>query len=152
MQFELSRDFALVREIVTHPAIYEHSGDDFAPPRESWQPSRSAAIWYVLVRDGDDLLGLFAFNPLNAVCFNTHICLLPNAWGERAREAGREVVRWMWEHSPAVRLIGIVPEYNRLALRLARACGFEQFGVNRRSHLKDGELHDEIFLGVSKWV
>ena len=49
-----------------------------------------------------------------------------------------------------LRLTGSIPEYNRLAIRFARASGWKQFGVNEKSHMKNGQLHDQILFGISK--
>jgi RimJ/RimL family protein N-acetyltransferase len=108
------------------------------------------AILYLLVRDGDELLGMFMLAPHNAICYEIHTCLLPNGWGPRARRAARRCIEWMWANTPCRRLITHVPQYNRLALRFALDAGMRIYGCNRQSWLKDGAIHDQICLGLSK--
>lgn len=143
-------DYELIRSIVTHPKIYPFISDDFSPPREEFKPVEHASIWYVLVRDGEELLGAFAFMPANSVCLEVHTFLTPNAWGSRAEEAGHGVILWMWQNSPCRRIITNVPKWNTLALRFALRAGLEQFGINELSYMKHGTLHDQILLGISK--
>jgi hypothetical protein len=43
-----------------------------------------------------------------------------------------------------------VPANNRLALSFAKSCGMTEYGLNPQSFLKDGQLYDQVLLGVSK--
>jgi len=150
MTFERTFDYELVREIITNPAIYPHVSDDGSPPAKDFRAIESEVVWYVLVKDGKELLGCFTFVPQNAVCYEVHTCLLPVSWGERAKEAAKGVKEWMFRHSPAMRIVTVVPENNSLALHFAKSAGMETFGVNPQSFMKGGHLYDQILLGVSK--
>lgn len=108
------------------------------------------AIWHVLARENDELLGLFSFYPSNSICWRAHLCLLPNSWGFPARRAGKGVIRWLFENSPCLKITGEIPIFNTLALRYVRSLGFEEMGTNHDSFLKDGQLYDQILLGLSK--
>lgn len=150
MTFERTTDYMLIKAIITHPRIWEHATDDFSPSVEDWQPAQSELVWYVLVKDGDEVLGLFMLVHENAICWKVHTCLLPSAWGKRARQAAREGSQWVFQNSKCKRLITDVPEYNVLALRFATIGGMTQFGVNPKSYQKNGVLHDVYMLGISK--
>ncbi len=152
MTFERTQDLVLVREVLTHPRIYRAMTDDSCPPREQYEPLEHPAVWYVRVREADELLGLFVFVPQTGICFEVHTCLLPEAWGEKAREACRGVREWMWRNSPCRRIVTSVPAYNRLALKLSLDAGLEQYGVNPRAFQKGGKLWDVHLLGISKEV
>jgi len=86
IRFERSTDYALIRSIITTPAVFRHLTDDNSPSAEDYQPIEHEAIWYVIVRDSycgdEELLGLWMFHPLNSICWEVHTALLPNAWGE----------------------------------------------------------------------
>lgn len=148
MTFERTTDYALVREIATHPRVFPFISDDYTPA--DWKPIESEAVWYVLVRYGEELLGMWTFTPQNAICWEVHTCLLPNSWGEKAKVAAREMAEWIWANTGCLRLITNVPEYNRLALKFAKEAGMEEFGRNPKSYMKTGILHDQILLGMSK--
>ncbi len=150
MTFERTSDYELVREIVTNPLTYDHVSDDGSPSREEYRPIESDSIWYMLVKDEDEMLGCFIFVPQNVACYEVHTCLLPTAWGSRAHTAAIGVREWMFQHSPAMRIVTNVPENNRLALHFAKHAGLEMYGVNQKSYLKGGVLYDQIMLGVSK--
>ena len=150
MTFERTFDYELVRQIVTNPAIYDHITDDGSPSADKFEPIKSEAVWYVLVKDNTEVLGCFTFIPQNLVCYEVHTCLLPNAWGDRAHHASLQVREWMFSHSNAQRIVTNVPENNRLALRFAKTAGLQQYGVNPKSYMKHGHLYDQVLLGVSK--
>jgi RimJ/RimL family protein N-acetyltransferase len=141
-----------VRVILTHPKIYPLIGDDFAPDREQFKANEDPRIWYVLALDDDNSNGgLFTFLPDSNVCWQVHVSMLPEFWGEKAKQAGAEIVPWIWERTPCRRIIASVPIINRLALRYGvKVMGLQPFGVNKASFLKNGQMWDQVLLGVSK--
>lgn len=149
MTFERSFDYELIRAVITQPEIYKFISDDGSPPREEYRPVESEAVWYVVVWDGNELLGLFMLVPENTVCWQIHTCLLPDAWGFRAQEAAKLLPAWIWEHTPCRRIVTNVPAPNRLALHFAVRAGMKIYGVNQASYLKHGVLCDQVCLGLS---
>lgn len=148
--FERTRDWPTIKRIVTHAKIYSAVSDDFSPLPDKWEPIQDESLWYVLVRDDEELIGMWMFQARNVICWDVHTCLLPSAWGPKAREAVHGMVQWIWDNTCCLRLITEVPAYNRLALNFAIAAGMEEFGRNPRSYMKYGRLHDVILLGMSK--
>lgn len=143
-------DTELIRETIAHPKLYQHLSDDGCPDAEDFTVKLVDSMYYMAACDGDRYLGLFLLHPHNYVCYEVHTCLLPEAWGGTAIECGKAVVRWVFDNTPCQRLITNVPKCNRLALRLARNAGMSEFGVNEKSFMKNGVLHDQIMLGISK--
>ncbi len=150
MTVDRTFDYELARSIITDPYIYDHVSDDNSPSAKEFQPVQSELMWYLIVRDEEEVLGCFLFVPQNSVCFEVHTCILPNALGSRAREAAQMAKEWMFTHSPAERIVTNVPETNILALKFAKAAGLKEYGLNPRSFLKHGLLLDQTMLGVSK--
>ena len=150
IELERTREWEAIKAVVTHPKVYLHVSDDFSPSAEAWEPIKDDTAWYVLVRDAEEVLGLWAFFPENAICWDVHTCLLPTAYGERARQAVNQVPDWIWQHTQCVRIVTKVPAYNRIALKFAKVAGMTEYGCNPRSYMKDGKLHDLILLGMSK--
>ncbi len=109
----------------------------------------NTAIWYVLAMDGEDLIGMWTFVPHNGVCWEVHTYLLPKHGFRRGREAARQMAEWIWRNTPCRRII-TVPRFNRVALEFARDAGMEEFAVNPRSFQKNGILHDQVLLGLSR--
>jgi RimJ/RimL family protein N-acetyltransferase len=149
--FERTRDFARVRAVLTDSTQYAMAGDDSAPPACEFRPNEDPRIIYIAVKhESGAVVGIVTLIPQNAVCFELHAALLRPLWGTRSREALRGAVEWAWRETPARRIVAAVPEYNRLAVKLAMQSGFEPFGWNRGAFLKGGQLHNVLHLGVSR--
>jgi hypothetical protein len=149
MRFERTRDMALVRSILTWPTLYDWHSDDGSPAREDYDPPESDAIWYILARDHETILGLWTLVRKNAIEYEVHMNLLPGHGYRRGRVAAREAIAWVWQNTPARRLIAAIPAYNRMAYRFALDAGFQMVGVDPKSVLKRGILYDQAVLGLS---
>ena len=79
-----------------------------------------------------------------------HICLSPNSWGDRAKQAGREIFDWVWNNTPFRRIIASVTEYNPRAVMFLLRSGMKAFGVNAKSVQKGGKMMDQTCFGISK--
>ena len=150
MKFERTHDIELVATIARHARIYPASSDDYSPPPHEWSPLQHESIWHILCWQNDELLGMFVCVPESAICWRFHVCLLPAAYGATSSEAMRQVTRWIFENTNCMRLVGSVPKYNTLACRLARLANWQQFGLNYKSYLKNGVLHDQLMFGISR--
>jgi len=150
--FTRSADYGIILSVMTHPKVWPHIIDDFSPAVAEFKPVKHPDIWYVLLHRNGLLLGLFMLVPHSVVLWEVHTCLLPTCWGDLAHKAAIELVQWLWDNTSCRRLITNVPAYNRLALAFAKSAGLEQFGLNERSFLKNGKMHDLHMLGVSKPV
>jgi len=147
---ERTREYSLLQRIVTAERIFERTADDFSPAPSEWLiPDREGLI-YLLARDGNQILGFCVFVPVNGVTYEVHVCFLRIAYGEKALASFARMLGWMWGATETQRIIGAVPEYNAAAIHFARRAGFEVFGVNQKSWLKHGRLHDQVMLGISR--
>lgn len=145
LTFERTQDFELVKQIITHPAIYEHMHSDGAPAPENFQVSEAG--WYFLVRDQGELLGLFICVPQTSVCWEIHTCLLPAARGKRAFRAYREGLAYLKAHTSCRKVIGNIPADNPGALAIALRSGCRAIGVNTKSISHGGRLLDQVIVG-----
>lgn len=150
MNIERTHDMALVRSIMSHPAIFPHIHDDSVT---ECAPIDHEGLYWMLVSDGEPA-GVFLVHAHNAVCFEMHTCLLPRIWGKDAACAAQLLLAWAFNDTQCKKMITAVPSYNRAALRFAKAGGMVQEGVNRASFLRNGELIDQIMLGITKqeWI
>ena len=140
-----------MRAILTDPGVYSHMTDDFAPEPEAFKVNRHPEIWYVLVLEGTELLGMFCFFPENRICWYAHVALFRGVAREVTWRAGREVVEWLWANTPCLRLIASVPACNRAAVRFGRrAMGLLAYGRNGASFMKGGTLWDQVLMGRSR--
>jgi hypothetical protein len=145
--FERTEDLVLVRALIAGDArVYDAATDDAAPERAAFAPVEHPAIWYVVASDADQLVGLYTLIPQNQVCWEIHAT---RTFGTATSAAARGIQRWIFDRTECRRIVASIPATNRVAIRQAKACGFVEFGRNQRSFLKNGELIDQVLLGVS---
>jgi len=152
MVIERTRDWQLIKRIVTDRSVYPKISDDRSPCADCWEPCKDEAMYYLLAKNKEDILGIFAVFQMNGVTFNVHTCLLPHSYGEKAARAAKELIDWVFSNLDCRRLVTEVPEFNKLALRFAQHAGMEKYGFNPGSYLKNGHLYGITLLGLSKEV
>lgn len=148
MKVERTFDAEIIKRCVTHPSVWPQVHDDMGCSREDYTPITIPEIYWIMVKD-ETPKGVFLLHPHNGVCYEVHTCLLPEVWG-KTTECTALAMAWIFENTPCQRLITNVPAYNKLALRLAERTGMKRFGINEKSYLKNGILHDQFMLGISK--
>lgn len=142
-----TEDEMLIASILTHPTILPHITDDGTTSLTSFiNPN----LFWIAIYDDKELLGMFLSHPHNTVTYESHTCLLPNAYGTRSVQAAHTYMDWMFKWTACEKLITNVPEYNKLAIRFARKVGGVLEGCNRKSFLKNGTLMDQYVYGITK--
>lgn len=151
MTVQIVRTFnaELIRLIVTHPAIWDAVSDD-GVQKEQYNAPVADSVYWLLVLDGEEILGAYFLHPHNHVTYEIHTCLLPNSWGEKAKKAAQLVLSWVFSNTICLKVITHVPENNVLALRYAKRAGLQEEGINRASFLKNGKLLNQTLLGITK--
>ena len=145
-----SYDYELIRRIMTDPQVYDGARDDHAPARDKFFPQENDLILYLLASKDNDTFGLFVVAPQTLTCWEIHTRMLPRAWGKYSVDAGKAVIQWIFQNTVCERLVSNVPAFHRAGLIYSLKCGLTPFGLNPRSFRKDGKLHDQTLVGISK--
>ncbi len=141
-----TRDMHIVRDIMLHPKVWPYLHDDGL---DDFHPTDEEHIYWMLVRD-ESPAGVFMVYAHNSICYEMHTAILPRIWGSEAAHAAQLLLAWAFSEMPCQKMITSVPSYNRMALRFAKQGGMTVEGTNRFSYLKNGVLHDQILLGITK--
>lgn len=145
--YEQTEDENFINHCLTHPAAWRMGSDDSlsgANPRLFF--AQIDGILYIKAGE----YGLLILKPMNYISFDVHVALLPEARG-KAVDICNGAMQWVFEHSArSLRLTASIPEYNKLAIRLAYKIGMEFIGINKLSFQKDGKLFDQHLFGISK--
>lgn len=146
MTFSITTDLALVRSILTNDKCYRRMANDAAPDIDEFRIGQRQDIRYVLAKQGKpEALFLLCDWQADPETAEVHFCFLPCAWGH-AWAIADAFLQWVWRATPLNRLIGFVPSYNRLALRLARSVGFTGNGKIYNAGSKHGKPYDLLML------
>lgn len=145
--FERTRDYGLVRSIITHPAVFRATLlSDGTPAREEFVVPEDEGIWYVIAKEAGAPIGLYVFRPLNAFESSVHMALLPCAWGKRSRAVSLACAAWYAGQSGCELLAATVPAYNRLMHSLARRIGMTETAILPDSIRQRGQLCDQTIF------
>ena len=141
-------DAALIHFIATHPTVWPHISDD-GSDAGAYEPTLDPAVW-LLVKDEAQVLGTFMLHPLTGVCWQGHVCMLPWAYGKKAKQAFGLMVDWLFTNTDCVKLVGHIPADNQRAIAYAKRCGMVEEGINSASVMRSGNLTDMLYFGLKK--
>lgn len=139
ISFSTTTDYRMARSILTNAKVYRRMCNDSAPRSEDFVCGPRPGLTYVLAEEDALPVGLFLLSTEGQLpgSAQVHFCFIPEVWGNTYRIA-REFLEWVWRTSSLNRLVGPVPAYNGLALRLARSVGFRESGAPTQAVRKGG--------------
>jgi hypothetical protein len=142
-------DSDIIRAVYGSPGTWEAVSDDNTPPLEGIDLSTilSNPVMCVLIVDD---AAVFLFHPHNSVMFEMHSAVKPEFRGPQAVEAARMAGFWIFEHTPCMKIITLIPAGNVPAVVLARRGGMVKEGTLTASFLKGGRLIDQYVYGITK--
>jgi hypothetical protein len=150
MTFERTADYALLNSILRNPALYPFLRDDDADPIEEACVVEHPDLWFILARDGEELLGFWMFQPRSRIKFEFHTVMPLDS---RGLAATRELLGpggWLWANTECLRAVTFVPEWNLIARRFGLRAGLKEYGRDTKCFMLNGILQDEILLGIGK--
>lgn len=142
LTLKLSKEDA--RTVLETPAIFETISEDGMTE----VPLPDGPIY--LCGYVPELVGCFILHKQSKATVECHVQVLPEHRKERAEEFGRAVIEWTWENTGAVKIVAQIPEIYPNVLRFAQSMGFQLEGINTKSHIKGGVLHDQWYVGLRR--
>lgn len=145
-------DIDIVKSTITAPSVWNFASDDLSGSPEAFFPKRES--FYLGAWETDDnctrFLGMFMCSPVTGIVVDLHTCLLPVAWGSKAKECANATREWIWANTEYRKITGIIPANNRLLLKFTQDVGMTQYGVCKDAWLKGGKTWDLILVEVNK--
>lgn len=139
-------DCDVVRAILTHPDIYDRIAEDGTPPREDYIPSM-IGMAYVVGIVGAEPMGIMVYHPINGVTWECHVQVLPDYRKEFADEFSKKALGWAWDMG-VQKIVAQIPFLYPNVRDFGLRHGFEVEGINRKSYMKNGQLHDQWYMGL----
>ena len=99
-----------------------------------------------IIMPDPDVLMIFILQ--NFGLYMMHIAVLPEARGKRAFEASKNGLKWLFENTDCIRVMGLVPKCWPHCLRYALAVGFKKVGILRDSIVLNGKTYDQTIVEV----
>ena len=144
-------DLEFIQNTWLNPSILPHINDDMTMGEMiRWDKVVAHGLFLIPIVDDGGRIGFFYLVPQSNTYWEVHVAILPQYRGKVAIEAGKAVVKWFFENTPAKKLVANVPVDNQKAYALARRVGFNLEGMNRKSFLRNHKLIDQYFMGICK--
>lgn len=143
---ERIHDPELVKSVLLHPDIFATIAEDAA---DDFEPDMEGSIWLAML--APNLVGLYQIERLNGITAQLHANVLPESRKAHSKATGWAALDWVMENLPDIhKLIAVVPVIYPNVKAFTCSFGFREEGVNRESYLKNGEIHDQWILGITR--
>lgn len=144
---ERTTDLNVINSVFKHEAIKRFVCDDYS---EDVEYIIHDSLYYLAAYDGPDLMGMFLSHPISSTIVMAHLAMLPCGRGEKSRELGIEAINWVFNNTAYSKINGMTPIYNKIAIKYNLDVGMKKEGVNKKSFMRNGKLHDQIYFGITK--
>lgn len=107
--------------------------------------------WYATYNPEGELVSLWYVHRANLIMWQIHTHYRKKFWGSEHNVAhAKKALRKIWVNTGAKKLYALVPETATSVLKLAKKTGFKQEGRIKGSYQKNGDILDQIQLGLLK--
>lgn len=101
--------------------------------------------WVGIYNDG--LVGVYRIHQVTSVCFQIHAFMIDRTH----KESGKIILKWCVHNIEDMqKLIAEIPVIYPNVYGFTKKQGFVDEGINRKSFTKDGEIHDQHRLGITR--
>ena len=150
MIIERTRDIDLINTIMFDDDIFDVISED-GTTKEGQRFNVYNEYWLkVLV--GDELIGLYNLHHTNQSTLEAHVHILPKFRKEHSKSSILKVYEWLIDNcdEDVVKFISNIPAIYPNVLKFCLSNGFKHEGINRKSYLKNGLIHDVDMVGITK--
>ena len=132
-----------VARICNDAEVFRHISDDMSPYPYVPDPRHL----YIMNKEET---GVIQVESLTGTTCMVHLSCLPSMNGNAA-DFVKEAIAWGFSHTPYTKIVAIIPETNRGAIRVAKQCNFQVEGKITKSFRKNWVHYDQVVLGLSKY-
>ncbi len=136
---------------VTAQAIFNTCWDEVsADGVAGYTPDVIGENWVGLIADGQ-YVGVYRFHQTATHTWEGHAHMIPDKRKAYTKASASPIKRWMLENLEGLEKINVtIPALYQNVVRFTESIGFIREGVDRMSFMKNGELHDQVKLGMTR--
>lgn len=120
-------------------------GTDF----NKWQPRIGENYLWLLVKQGGEIIAVCKMGIIQASMVDMHPYAMPgkcNKW----KSIVKCILRWVYANKKINKVISFIGTNHITTYNLALKIGFNNEGLIKKSYLKDGKLHDQFIVGLTR--
>lgn len=144
-------DYELIEKIISTPEIFDFICEDGFEKFDQSLINTEKDCW-VSISSDDLCVGVYHLHPHNSVTLEIHAHILSEHRKEHSIASGKAILQWVLDECPDnyQKIIAQVPKLYHNVKVFCEINGFKVEGVNRLSHVKNGTLHDQWLLGITR--
>lgn len=140
-------DVELIKLIAAMPEFLETIEDGMA--LEQYEPDMNSA--WVLITEKSDIIGLAQLKPLNSIVLELHPQVFKKHRAKYNKTFFYELYKWILVNATQYQKVNAtMPVIYKHLKRFALSVGFTLEGVDRQSHIKNGDIVDRWIFGITK--
>ena len=94
MRIERTTYVEYIKKCITHPRLWRYLTDDGSVKKDQYEPPMADSFYWLMPIEENIPYGVFLVYAHNYVCYEAHVCLLPEIWG-RAVECTLAGIDWI---------------------------------------------------------
>ena len=138
----------LAEKIIKEPELWGRVSEDGQDDKTFKIEDRPEYLWLGIF-NGTMLIGCFFFHQENQSTVVIHIQIIEEFREHFAFDAGKAAIEW-FSKSKFKKMVTQVPVIYQDVYHYAKKFGFLDEGINRASYSKNGRLHNQLRLGITK--
>ena len=147
MKVERTFDYDLIMSIAAMPEFDVCIEDGMS--LDSYVPDKNSA--WLLVTDNNDVIGLARLKPLNSIALELHPQIFKKHRAKYNKTFFYKLYEWVEYNAQQYQKINAeAPVIYPHLKRFMSSIGFSLEGVNRKSHIKNGEIVDKWVFGITQ--
>lgn len=141
---EQTEDIELLSKIFNHPKCREWISDDLT------QYPIVPMIDGFIHLTNESKTGIISIQQMNGITCQVHLAAVPEMVGH-GKKMVKDALDWGFKNTQFTKVVGFVPDYNRLIKKIMVELGFKEEGRLKGSWLKNWKKYDQIIYGISKY-
>lgn len=139
----------LVKTIISTPEIWEQSAED-GVIKENFYPGYDALSVWLLCKLDNKIIGIIYVHNDTSCSINMHPYLIKK-YKKYGREMMNKFFKWfLFQPAELIKLNISIPDHRQVVYNFAKKVGFKDEGINRSSFLKNGIVHDQYQMGLTR--
>lgn len=144
----------LLAEVVTDDQLWNAVSEDGSVGKTEYRQLLDMEAMYVLAlisgEDNTELHGFVIGRHHTNTVIETHVAIRPEYWGHDDNvRLGQLACTWLRTLEGVEKLVASIPVPDKEVLRYSQRVGFKREGVNKKSFLRNGELLDQYYVGMT---
>ncbi len=148
MNIERTKDKELIKKIMFTKGLWETASED-GITKEEFDPDVENDVWLVFFTS-DKIIGCYLVEPKNSVMIEVHPNIIPKYRKKYTKETGIVFFKWVLSDKRIKKLISYIPVIYPNVRDFCLDFGLKHEGINRLSTIKNGELHDQWMMGITR--